>query len=77
MKMTDYFNLTNFNPDLLDTSKIKHIIRLMKHEYISYWQNALQQSQKLEFYRIFKTQYIPSNCLDLTRNTSERRVLYA
>ena len=47
----------------------------MKQEYILYCQHTLQHSQKLDFYRIFKTQYTPSNCLDLTRNTSERRAL--
>ena len=47
----------------------------MKQEYVSYWQHTLQHSRKLEFYRIFKTDYTPSSCLDLTRNTSERRAL--
>ena len=32
IKMSEYFHLTNFNPDLLDTAKVKHIISLMKQE---------------------------------------------
>ena len=35
----------------------------MKQEYISYWQNTLQHSQKLEFYRSFKTDHTSSSYL--------------
>ena len=75
MKMSEYFNLNNFNPDLLDAAKIKHFVSLMKQKYISYWQQALQHSQKLEFYKIFKNEYAPSNYLELSTRTSERRAL--
>ena len=47
----------------------------MKQEYISYWQNTLQHSQKLEFNRSFKTDHTPSSYLDLTRGTAGRRAL--
>ena len=36
----------------------------MKQEYISYWQNTLQHSQKLEFYRSFKTDHISPSYLE-------------
>ena len=75
MKMSEYFDLNNFNLDLLDTVKIKHFVRLMKQKYISYWQQALQHSQKLEFYKTFKNEYAPSNYLELSTRTSERRAL--
>ena len=75
MKMSEYFNLNNFNPDLLDTAKIKHFVSLMKQKYISHWQQALQHSQKLEFYKYFKNEYAPSNCLEHSTRTSERRAL--
>ncbi|MCV6599373.1 MAG: hypothetical protein OIF36_02705, partial [Alphaproteobacteria bacterium] len=75
MKMSEYFNLNNFNPYLLDTAKIKHFVCLMKQKYISYWQQALQHSQKLEFYKIFKNEYAPSIYLELSKRTSERRAL--
>ena len=65
MKMSEYPHLTNFNPDLLDTIKVKHIISLMKQEYISYWQHTFQHSPKLEFYRIFKKDYTSCSCLAL------------
>ena len=47
----------------------------MKQEYFSYWQNTLQHSQKLEFYRSFKTDHTSSSYLDLTRGTAGRRAL--
>ena len=75
LMMSEYFNLNNFDPDLLDTAKIKHFVCLMKQKYISYWQQALQRSQKLEFYKIFESEYAPSNCPELSTRTSERRAL--
>ena len=45
------------------------------YSYISYWQNTLQHSQKLEFYRSFKTDHTTSSYLDLTRGTAGRRAL--
>ena len=47
----------------------------MKQEYISYWQNALQHSQKLEFYRSFNSNHTSSSYLDLTRGTAGGRAL--
>ena len=47
--MSEYFKLPDFNPDLLDIATIKSYVSSMKQEYISYWQNTLQHSQKLEF----------------------------
>ena len=61
MNMSKYFNLPDFNPDLLDTIMVKSYVRSMKQEYTSYWQYILQHSQKLEFYRSFKTDQTTSN----------------
>ena len=47
----------------------------MKQEYILYWQNTLQHSQKLEFYSSFKTDHTTSSYLELTRGTAGRRAL--
>ena len=49
MKISEYFNIPDFNPNLLDTAIVKTFVRLMKKKYISYWKNTLQPSQKLEF----------------------------
>ena len=45
----------------------------MKQEYVSYWQNTLQHSQKLELYRSFNDN--TSIYLDLTRGRAVGRAL--
>ena len=75
MNMSEYFKLPNFNPDLLDIAMVKSYVSSMKQEYISYWQNTLQHSQKLEFNRSFKTDHTSSSYLNLTRGTARRRAL--
>ena len=72
--MSEYFKLPEFNPDLLDIAVVKSYVSSMKQEYISYWQNTLQHSQKLEFIDLLKP-IIPQCYLDLTRGTAGRRAL--
>ena len=52
MNMSEYFKLSDFNPDLLDIAMVKSYVSSMKQEYTSFWQNNLQHSQKLEFYHL-------------------------
>ena len=73
--MSEYFKLPDFNPDLLDIAMVKSYVSSTKQEYISYWQNTLQHSQKLEFYRSLKTDHTISSFLDLTTRTAGRRAL--
>ena len=73
--MSEYFRLPDFNPDLLDIAMVKSFVSSVKQEYISYWQNTRQHSQKLEFYRSFKTGRTSSSYIDLTRGTAGRRAL--
>ena len=75
MKISEYFNFVNFSPDLVDTAQVTMFLQLMKQKYISYWQQTLQHSQKLEFYRSFKNEYATSSYLELTRRVSDRRTL--
>ena len=75
MNKSEYFKLPDFNPDLLDIAMVKSYVSLMKQEYILYWQNTLQHSQKLEFYRSFKTDHTTSSYLEVTRGTAGRRAL--
>ena len=70
--MSEYFKPPDFNPDLLEIAMVKSYVSSMKQEYISYWQNTLQHSQKLDFYRSFKTDHTSSSYLDLTRGTVGR-----
>ena len=53
-RLSEHFNLPDFHPDLLDIAMVKSYVSTMKQEYISYWQNTLQHSQKLEFIDILK-----------------------
>ena len=75
MNMSEYFKLPDLNPDLLDIAMVKSYASSIKQEYISYWQNAIQHSQKPEFYRSFKTNHTSSSYLELTRGTAGRRAL--
>ena len=75
MKISEYFNFGNFSPDFVDTAKVTMFLQLMKQKYISYWQHTLQYSQKLEFYRSFKNEYVTSSYLELTSRVSDRRTL--
>ena len=75
MNKSEYFKLPDFNPDLLDIAMVKSYVSSMKQEYILYWQNTLQHSQKLEFYRSFKTDHTTSSYLEVTRGTAGRRAL--
>ena len=56
MNMSEYFKLRflTLTPDLIDIAMVKGYVSSMKQEYISYRQNTLQPSQKLEFYRSLK-----------------------
>ena len=75
MNMSEYFNLPDFNPNSLDTAMVKSYVSSMKQEYNSCWQNTLQHSQKIEFYRSFKTDHTTSNYLYLTESFAGRRAL--
>ena len=68
IKMLEYFNLRDFNSDLLDTA----VVGLIKQQYTGI--NILHDSQKLAFHRSFKTDHTPSNYLrdGLTRGTAGR-----
>ena len=56
MNMSEYFKLRflTLTPDLIDIAMVKGYVSSMKQEYISYRQNTLQPSRKLEFYRSLK-----------------------
>ena len=73
--MSQHFNPPDFNPKLLDTAMVKRYVSLMKQEYLSYWQNTLQHSQKLEFYRSFNNDHTTPSYLDLIRGTAGKRAL--
>ena len=75
MKMSEYYNFPNFNYYTLNENNIKQYIDLMKKKYISYWNQTLQHSQKLNFYCTIKETYGSSAYLDLTRKIASRKAL--
>ena len=72
--MSEYYNLPDFDPNVLNKSKIKHNISLMQHKHILHWQHTIQHSKKLQFYNTFKNEYTPSY-LELTNKLNERKEL--
>ena len=75
MRMSEYYNLPDFDPNVLNKSKIKHYISLMQHKYILHWQHTIHHSKKLQFYNTFKNEYTPSCYLELTSKLNERKEL--
>ena len=75
MRMSEYYNLPDFDPNVLNKSKIKYYMSLMQHKYILHWQHSIQHAKKLEFYHIFKNEYTPSCYLELTSKLNERKEL--
>ena len=75
MKMSEYFNLLDFNYNSLSDSKIKQLVDLMKKKHVSYWNRTLQHSRKLRFYHSIKKNYSPSAYIDSTRKNPLRRTL--
>ena len=75
MKMSEYFNLFDFNYNSLSDSKIKQLVDLMKKKYVSYWNQTLQHLRKLSFYHSIKKNYSLSAYLDSTRKNPTRRTL--
>ena len=75
MKMSEYFNLFDFNYDSLSDSTIMQPVDLTKKKYVSYWNQTLQYSRKLSFYHSIKKNYSPSAYNDSTRKNPLRKTL--
>ena len=77
MKMVDYYDLNyDFSCNSLSDSIVNRYIGIMKNKYVSYWNQTLQQSQKLSFYCTIKDDYSPSPYLVLTRKNPSRKTLF-
>ena len=76
VKMLSHYNIPfNFNHDNLNDTKILHFVDHMQKKYITDWKHSLCNSQKLEFYNVFKDSYTPSIYLDVTRKNPNRKTL--
>ena len=56
-------------------SIVNRYIGIMKNKHVSYWNQTLQQSQKLSFCCTIKDDYSPSPYLVLTRKNPSRKAL--
>ena len=55
MKICEYYDLPDFDPNnSISEAKIKHYIEIIKQNYITYWQQTIHHSQKLQVYSLFK-----------------------
>ena len=75
MKISEYYDLPDFDPNNLSEAKIKHYIDIIKQKYITYWQHTIHHSKKTQFNSIFKHDDKISSYLDLTRNSTNRENL--
>ena len=68
MKLVDYYDLNyDFSCNSLSDSIVNRYIGIMTNKYVSYWDQTLQQSQKLSFYCTIKDDYSPSPYLVLNK----------
>ena len=72
MRMSEYFNLYDFNYNSLNYSRIKQLVDLMKKKYVAYWNQTLQRPPKLSFYHSIKKNYSSPAYLDSTRKNSRK-----
>ena len=76
MKMSEYFNLFDFNYNSLSDSKIKQLsVDLIKKKYVSCWNQTLQHVRKLSFYHPIKKNCSLSAYLDSTRKNPMKRTV--
>ena len=73
MKISEYYDLPDFDLNNLSEAKIKHYIDIIKLKYITYWQHTIHHSKKLQFYSLFKHDYKISSYVDLIRNSGNRK----
>ena len=74
--MVEYYDLNyDFSCNSLSDSIVNRYIGIMKNKYVSYWNQTLQQSQKLSFYCTIKDDYSSSPYLGLTRKNPSRKAL--
>ena len=69
-RLSEFYNLPDFDPIFLTDAKIKHYVNLMQQKYILYCQHTIQHSKKLKFYKNRKNDCTPSDYLDLTKKSS-------
>ena len=54
-------------------STIAHIIKNLENNYVIFWQNEINSSEKLDFYPIYKQGFHTNNYINTLRNSQERQ----
>ena len=75
MNLIEHYQLPIFGPESLDNDRIRRYTSNMKEKYISFWRHSLENSRKLEFYKVFQDEYSTSDYLRQLGNFNERRNL--
>ena len=57
LKISEYYDLPDFDPNNLSEAKIRHYMDTIKQKYTPYWQHTIHHSKKLQFYSLFKHDY--------------------
>ena len=61
------------NLDSIRTSTIAQIMRKLENNYLNFWEEEINTSMKLDFYRLYKTGFCTSSYVDILRNTQIRK----
>ena len=64
MKISEYYDLPDFDPNNLSKAKIKHYVDMIKQRYIIYWQRTIHHSKK--FYNQIQQNFVDFNQLSYT-----------
>ena len=65
MKISEYYDLPDFDPNNLSKAKIKHYVDMIKQRYIIYWQRTIHHSKK--FYNQIQQNFVDFNQLSYTQ----------
>ena len=52
LKISEYYDLPDFDPNNLSEAKIRHYMDIIKQKYIPYWPHTIHHSKKLQFYSL-------------------------
>ena len=62
------------NLDIIRTSTIAQIMKKFENNYLNFWQEEVNTSMKLDFYRfLYKTGFCASSYVDILRNTQIKK----
>ena len=73
-KLKTYLRVTGcYDSDTLGFMRQNTIIKNLENNYMIYWQNEINSSEKLIFYRMYKQGFRTSNYINTLKNAQERQ----